>query len=289
MPHVATVDALAHTISDLFKAQRLTLFAGAGVGAIAGLPDWQQYMESLASVAQSYEPETAALMRARMRADLYAEAAHYYKTCALIPHSDKFQRLVEPFKKYDPTKLACIANLPFEAIITTNYENSLHDAWISRHHRLPFCAELGDGTLRAALFRKDCYIARIHGRVDVPESIVIDTDDYSRILGDDAYIDLLKEIFTQKCCLFVGFSFLDPAIRGVLETVKAKMGVYPSTHHAFIPSSAVGLAERMAPFNIKITYYDGDHDHQILWDAFEIVCRELTEVPASGGISRSHR
>ena len=64
MANVAGVEALARTISDLFKAQRLTLFAGAGVGAIAGLPDWRKYMESLASTAELYEPETAALMRA---------------------------------------------------------------------------------------------------------------------------------------------------------------------------------------------------------------------------------
>jgi len=103
---------LAEKISRLFKEKRLTLFAGAGVGVLAGLPDWQKYMESLASLAESYEPETAALMRTRMRAELYPEAAHYYKTCALIPRSEKFAKIAEPFKKYDPSKLRCLANLP---------------------------------------------------------------------------------------------------------------------------------------------------------------------------------
>jgi NAD-dependent SIR2 family protein deacetylase len=128
MTSITTSAALAEKLSLLFKAKQLTLFAGAGVGVLAGLPDWQKYMDLLAVVAESYEPETASLMRARMKAELYPEAAHYYKSCALIPNNEKFTRIAEPFKKYDSSKLRCLANLPFESIITTNYENSLHDA-----------------------------------------------------------------------------------------------------------------------------------------------------------------
>lgn len=282
MASTTTCAALAEKVSLLFKEKRLTLFAGAGVGVLAGLPDWQSYMEALAAVAGSYEPETASLMRARMKAVLYPEAAHYYKTCALIPNNEKFTRIAEPFRKYDSSKLRCLANLPFEAIITTNCEKSLHDAWVSENRRLPFCAELGDGTLTAALFRHEFYLARIHGRVELPESMVLDTDDYVRLQRDDAYIDLLKDLFTRRSCLFVGFSFLDPAIRAVLETVKAKMGAFPQMHHALLPATATGLAERMAPFNIQVMYYDGADNHKVLWEAVDRVANELTDVSTAG-------
>src|SRR5206468_1903317 len=93
------------------------------------MPTWSSYLEHLAAVAQQYEPETAALMRKRAANGQFLEAGQLYKTCTEIPRGVMYERLVEPFKAYDATKLRALVALPNAAIVTTNFDRALHDAY----------------------------------------------------------------------------------------------------------------------------------------------------------------
>ena len=188
------------------------LFAGAGVGARCGLPDWQQYLAYLTNVAARFELETASLMGVRVGQGLLAEAVSMFKRCPLIPEADKFLELAAPFghERYKPKALHALTALPFYAIATTNYDRCLHDSYAAVNHRAPATAELGDATLRQALYKwNSFYIARIHGRAEVPKSIVIATEDYDRLEQDSDYTEFLFHVLTRTACLFVGYSFVD--------------------------------------------------------------------------------
>lgn len=260
-------------------AKNPALFAGAGVGAVAGLPTWPQLMEYLAEVAEkNNDIETAKLIRKRYEGGYYLNAATIYKTCPTIPVGEIFSQLAIKFNDAnDYKKLNALVSLPFRAIFTTNYDRSLHDAYSDVARRSPKTVELRDPTMRTATFNKDFYIARLHGRAEVPDSIILDENDYKSLLSDNDYLDLLGHIFKNYDCLFVGFSFLDPAINFVLDVIEKRLSPnYPKTHTALLPEDAnKELIGRLAKKNIKTLHYDPGYSHFALWEGFKLSSKEI--------------
>jgi hypothetical protein len=259
---------LAKTIAEAIGNEPCFLFAGAGIAARAGLKTWFTYIEHLATVAEKYEPLIAQLMRKWLESKLLLEAAHLYKTCPQIPTGERYSKLAEPFidTQYDAAVLSPLASLPFAGVVTTNYDRSLHDAFGKARQTAPPCVELHDPALREALYWSTFYIARVHGRAEVPKSIVLDVDDYNSLYSNSEYQDFLHHVLTQKTCLFVGFSFLDPAIDRILQYI-ADRGVQPKKHFALVSPVSDGLLERLAKHNIAVTLYDPKDNHSILWAA----------------------
>lgn len=274
---------LSEVMVNIFKHGSVSLFAGAGVSGRAGIPTWTSYLDGLASTAEKYEDLTAQMMRARLKSNLLLEAAHLFKICPAMPVGEKLRALAAPFTKghYDPTKLASLAALPFEMVATTNYDNSLHDAFAISHQCSIKTAELDDATMKQAPFWKDFHIVRLHGRAEVPDSIVIDEMDYRGLLTNNDYKDLLRNILSSRSLVFIGFSFIDPAINEILEFY-ASLGVYPRLHYAFVPQGNQGLSERLARYNINVTEYDPKDDHACLWGALNLCSKPVMQetIPA---------
>lgn len=254
------------------------LFAGAGVGVHAGLKNWNDFISHLIQVAENYEPETATLMKVRSKAGLLAEAARYYKLSCMIPEGEKFAQLAAPFQddKFNPRKLDMLVKLPFEAVVTTNYDRSLDDSWAHVHRRAPSTYELDDGSLKQAAFESGFYIARIHGRARNPESMVVSTDDFSQLDSNPMYRDfLVQNILTRHSCLFVGFSFLDPAISKIFDILEKYVGPsYPKKHYAVLGEGSGALAAKLAKFNIQVFSYP---EYRDLWSCIESLPLKLVD------------
>lgn len=269
-------DSLLNPLSG----ERPILFAGAGVGARAGLPDWGRFVSHLTSVASKYEKETATIMEARARAGLLADAVFYYKKCPLIPEGEKWAQLAAPFvdEKTDPDKLLQLVKLPFAAIVTTNYDRSLDNAWAAVNRKAPRTFELDDGSLKQAPFCNDFYIARIHGRATMPQSMIASSEDFASLDGNTYYRDfLLQNVLLRQKCLFVGYSFSDPAINKILKLLEDLLGpTYTKKHFALLPEGAGDLAARFARFNIQVLPYT---DHKALWDCIESLPLKLVGEP----------
>jgi hypothetical protein len=274
----------ANGISDtiykfLTTSNNPALFAGAGVGARAGLPTWLQFMEHLAAVANNYDPLTGELIRRRTESGHYLNAALIYKTCPQIPRGEKYKQIATPFcSPPSPEKLRALVSLPFIAIFTTNYDRSLHDAFASVVGKSPKTVELEDPTMSRAPYYTDFYIARIHGRAEVSETIVFAENDYKRIEEDECYIDLVRHILTRYSCLFLGFSFVDPAIDNVFRIIEDRLSPgFPKLHLAILPADADRrLTARLTRFNIKTVQYEVSEEHSALWEGINLTSREFT-------------
>jgi SIR2-like domain len=280
MSNPLPIEELAQKIVAFVRRPQPLLFAGAGVGVHAGLPDWYQYLNHLVIVAERYEPQTAQLMRLRVDQQLLSEAVSLYKRCPVIPDAESFAELAAPFGPacYQSDKLHALVALPFAAIATTNYDRSLHDAYAVVHKKAPLSAELADPTLRHAIYNWNTfYIARIHGRAEVPRSIVASTEDYAQTEVDSDYTGFLFHVLTRTSCLFVGYSFLDPAIQRVLRAIRDRIGMVPSKHAALLPSNATKLAVELAKYSIELWPYDAANSHESLWKSFR---RALSDVAA---------
>ena len=231
---------ITKAITDFISTHEApVLFAGAGVSAKAGVPTWGEYLKRLAEISRPYDPLTRHIMMERIAEGNYTEAASYYFICSKIPEAEKYQALCQPLKEYDHKKIATLTDLPFTAYVTTNYDRVLHDAFAISRNVSAVDVHLGDTTLNSAPFMTDCYIARIHGRSEAPETMILDKNHYKNLLKDTGYIDYLTHIFTRKQILFIGFSFLDPAIFSVLTTVRERVGkVHQGRHLALLPDGA---------------------------------------------------
>jgi len=286
-------EQLTSRIVDFVQQRGSCLFAGAGVGKRAGLPTWLEYFEYLASVAGRYEEETAVLMCKRLKTCHYLEAADLYKACTEIPNGEKYRELASPFTStpnYSPNKLRALMALPFSAVVTTNYDRSLHDAYYSLFERqlesgltlkAPKFVELGDSSMRQAIFWTDLYIARIHGRAEIPQTMVLDRNDYGRTKDDPSYQDFLLHILKTYHCLFVGYSFVDPAINRVLQVMRDTLPQpYPQLHLALLPSDCdPGLHAELAKYNIEVIEYDPTNEHESLWESIRAAQREIRTLP----------
>ena len=277
-----------------FVAQRGScLFAGAGVGKKAGLPSWPEYLAHLSSVAGQYEEETAILMRKRVVENYYLEAAQLYKSCVVIPSGEKYKQLVSPFisnPRYSPNNLRALMALPFSAVVTTNYDRSLHDAYYSLYEnqeesglrlKAPLYVELGDASMKRAIYWTDFYIARVHGRIEIPDSMVLCRDDYRRTEEDPSYQDFLLHVLTRYRCLWVGYSFVDPAITRIFELMcEVLPQPYTQLHLALLPSDCdPKLRGELARYNIEVVEYDPETDHEDLWESIKEAQRQIRTSP----------
>jgi hypothetical protein len=270
---LSSPEEVAKFLDDRFSGPDVILFAGAGVGKRIQLPDWPEYVELLAKFAEGYEKPTADLMRLRAAENQYAEAFEFLNRCRPIVAAERYRALAAPFLQcaYDPAPLKSLVSLPFKSIATTNFDSSLLEAYVQSKGKLPKTAGPSDTPLKECPYWDEFFVARIHGKVEHPPSMVLSTEAYARLENDAGYIDFLNHILTHKRCLFIGFSFIDPAIGNVLRSIADKSIISKETHHALLPESASPeLLGALAQIGVRAQIYRESPQHSILWDGIEI-------------------
>ena len=259
-------------VADFFRKSRdPVLFAGAGVSAKAGIPAWGDYLFGLAQVVEPHDPHTAALMMDMIRNKNYPLAATYYLLSPTMRDVDKYKAIRDPLLTYNSTSISALGKLPFKAYVTTNYDRVLHDVYAAEHGKAALEVHRGDPTLKEVLFTSDFYVARIHGRSEIPYSIVLSKDHFTELVSDQSYIDFLAHLFTRRQVLFVGFSFLDPAIQHVLSVVQKNVGrLHDGAHLALLPHGADSqFITELDRNNISMGFYDTQSDYKELWDCLD--------------------
>lgn len=263
-------ETFCQRLRSILSTESLVLFAGAGVGVWAGLPDWLKYTQSLVDLAKRHDPAIASTMKERIRRRKFIDAFLFYNLSDLIPQGDKLRYIAQPFgrTKYDSNKLRSLMALPFKNVVTTNFDMSLHDAWAANNGVSPICFELADESLAQAAFYPEFFIARIHGRAEDPKSMVLDTDHYKKLASHELYMDfVVQTTLSHQPCLFIGYSFDDPAIIFVLDILKDLKGPhYAMKHYALVRSDDNSLAARLAEFNIEVLTYE---DHNVPWKCMD--------------------
>src|SRR3989344_3449439 len=246
------------------------LFAGAGVSAKAGIPVWGDYLEGLAQITRGPAPYTFQQMMLEIKRKEYPLAATYYLLCKDLRDADKYKAIQKPLLSYNHKAIAELARLPFKGFVTTNFDRALHDAYASEQGKAALPVHRGDPTLKEILFSQEFYIARIHGRSEVPDSIVLSQEHFTELKSDQSYIDFLMHIFTRKQVLFVGFSFLDPAVQHVLSVIQKNVGrLHDGAHLALLPKDADGqFLSHLENSNISKVFYDPQSGHKELWESF---------------------
>jgi SIR2-like domain len=240
-------------------------------------------MGILAEICRDYGENAAAdLIEIRANDGDYLGAASIYKTCRRIPDGERLSRMAAPFRRTTSQVpldlLEILVSLPVSGIVTPNYDRSLHDAYAKYQGSSALPLELSDSTLRNAALVTEFFIARIHGRAEVPQSMILDHSDYALLANNKDYTDFLVTLLRERPTLFVGFSFVDPAIDFVLKTYKENFGPnFPRMHLAIVPDDRTSqLFSALAAVNIRTVTYALDAEHKDLWRALRIGFEETS-------------
>jgi hypothetical protein len=114
--------------------------------------------------------------------------------------------------------------LPFELIITTNFDCLLEDAF--RNGKKPY-AKIYSSKDYSVYRSKRRKILKIHGDVENFDSIVVTKKQYELVSMDNSlYKYILKTLIVDKTLLFIGYSLSDPDFLALLKEVKSDLQDY---------------------------------------------------------------
>lgn len=138
-----------------------------------------------------------------------------------------------------------IANLPVEAVWTTNYDQLMEKAF--REAGKIYDAKVTTDNFSTTRRGKEVTIYKMHGDVTQPQDAVLTKEDYELYaITREVFTNALKGDLVSKNFLFLGFSFTDPNIDYILSRIRILMGQNPRQHYCVMkwPSKPTGRAKR---------------------------------------------
>jgi hypothetical protein len=158
-----------------------------------------------------------------------------------------------------------IGRLAFRGFLTTNYDDFIEGAaLVQKGLRLDkFYEHTIEGVL-GAYREKRPFIVKLHGDLTEPNSIVLGSRAYERVLyTNNSYCRCLDTIFATASVLFVGFGASDPNVEAITSRVAAFDGHTPRHWMLLSAGSILPLkAKRLRKDKgIRVIQYQQDEEH----------------------------
>lgn len=130
--------------------------------------------------------------------------------------SDYFEKVTSQHPRLlqeELDKLASLSHNSIAGIITTNYDTLLESLF-------DFTTYIGQEELLFSAPQGIAEIYKIHGCATIPQSIVINSEDYKRIDAKSKYLAAkLLTIFVEHPIIFIGYSISDEDIKQILNNI----------------------------------------------------------------------
>jgi hypothetical protein len=280
------------------RTGRALALVGAGFSARLAYPSWEKLVSTMAEEAREQSALSssrgAAVRHLNPAIDQFDDILWRAEEYRMAMREERFGRfLANIFGTSDKTDFCvdAVVRLPFQHILTTNYETSLERShaihrptddvtvvnWDDENAVLQLMYALVDD----APGRRYVYL---HGRIDQgsarPASSVILTDrDYTRrYLRDDRTVRKLFAIFAMRRVCFFGFSLTDPDLTAILRQVAAALGYERPRHFAFIGVKTEAEKELHRKrlrnkFGIEGIFYTKENNHGRLEQVMRVLLR----------------
>jgi hypothetical protein len=247
----ATISLVARDLTYLREAHRngnLVPVIGAGLSiAAAGLPSWGQLLERGLAYVESLAVDNS--LRLKAARDLAAagdllNAFDILQKCLSEPTGSDYVASIE-YQGFlnetfqDPVVkstdlLQAVRDLSPRIAVTTNYDTLLEDFGATRDQKS--LTWLQPAEIRT-MIRAGSGVIHLHGRYDLPASVVLSQRDYDRVVNERDTKAISQALFHTGVLLFVGMSVDgadDPHLRSLLEEFKALTGRSGSDQHPHI-------------------------------------------------------
>lgn len=234
-----TVPELPKDLINRIRDGKCILFAGAGTSLDAGLPTWHELLENMIDqVMDCGQIDAGQKKELEELLDIqdYTVVAEF---CKDMLGAKGFANLIKDrlsTKNRVSAMHKLLAEIPFKAVITSNYDN-----FLEKNHRnykviLPDDINKDGQDAVSSFFEDDMFpIFKVHGSYEDPGSIILTDNDYRNVIfRKPRYRDNLKRLFEDKSLLFVGFSFRDSSINLLLQEIFTITDGMSNYHYAFI-------------------------------------------------------
>ena len=282
------------TVPGLVEAARagnLVPFIGAGISCQAktsddrNFPTWEKLIKEMAGRAciqgmiGNEEREEIGRLVDRGR---HLMAAQHLKDTAV------FEEVIK--ERFDPEGAEPgvihteLFNLGASLIVTTNYDKLLEEAYCNKHKRYPTVVTFEKAhdvvfNLRGDK-RKSPLIFKIHGTVDDPRNVVLAEKDYRKLIyKEPGYRTVLSAIFVTKVVLMLGFSFTDPELTVLTESLRDAFQHTSTPDYIVLPAGKKGSVEKRRlrmDFGLHVIEYDENNREVELLD----LVRQLAKIVA---------
>jgi hypothetical protein len=155
-----------------------------------------------------------------------------------------------------------VAKIGFRAYLTTNYDGFLEEAY-SRLHGVALQKYYERTILNVweAWRQKEKFIFKLHGDISDPETLILGTRSYERVMGvESQYINCLEFIISNASVLFMGFGGSDPDLDSITSRV-AQFDGRLKRHWMVVPEGELPVlkAKRLASDRgIRVVEYPHD-------------------------------
>jgi len=194
------------------------LFVGSGLSAAAGLPTWSKLLEEITAWAERERPGVVSAGEIK---DLLATgklteiAEHLRDNLGLDGLQSALAEQLDVKNRPLPEAHRIFSQLPFRAIITTNFDRLIERAY---DQKIPVATQRDAEQLADYIGNSDClFLLKAHGDIERAETIVLTETDYEQMIyANEAFKRSFITLLMTNAVLFVGYSVTDIDFRLLL-------------------------------------------------------------------------
>ena len=286
---------------ELVASEEAVLIVGAGSSVRVGYPDWPCLLKKLEDLAnecgdglkpdEKIREEDPLTYAEDIKSHIYDKKGNLHRYHNLL-YTSFARKTVSPDALHKKLVL-----LPFRGILTTNYDFVLEEALAATGQPAgpdtalvineDYAAPIHEFLMAMIDTRVPRRIVHLHGRYDVPDSIILSRKDYQSAYEGTSNLNLPNEnqkqrrsswklhrkllwaILATRRVVFAGFSMRDPYLNEMLDVVSNDLWRWDkSTHYAIMGlspcKSEISKATQLkSDFGIDTVFYeDFDNSHQ---------------------------
>ncbi|MDW8283151.1 MAG: tetratricopeptide repeat protein [Myxococcales bacterium] len=246
-----------HLLLERLQSGQLVLCAGAALGASEGRPTWCGIVERLLGRLEP-SPE---VQEARAMLERHPLTVSGFVRRSLGSTFREVLAEVVPRNGVLPEAVQLLSRLPFRAVLTTAYDDMIERAYAQHGRPIRVCTAYDAAeVLRQGRGR---FLLQVFGDPLRSRDVVFGAGDLLRLLADEGFCHLVRDLYHKRSFLFVGFDPRDPDFEILIDRILAApppAGSEPR-HFAVIPGlSRLARQELEAAFGIRV-FEDEDAVH----------------------------
>lgn len=223
----------------------VVLWVGAGFSLYAGMPSAKTLRELIISNCTEEEKDYFENQPLSEVASIFVDLRNGSR--------NELHKILQSVIDIEPKSLwahQLIVEIPqIDLIVTTNYDKLFEEAY-----GRDISTIISDSQLPLATKRTNLY--KIHGDINVPESIVLTSTDYTNFFRnhDKPLWNKIKTLLAEKTIIFLGYSLSDQNIDFLFENVINDIGSFQKEPYLVAPNLPKHILHRLT--QKKINYID---------------------------------
>jgi tetratricopeptide (TPR) repeat protein len=248
-----SIPAPSPDLIEALKNGRAIAIVGSGLTTQVGGPSWEDLLYGILAESCETRPEETERIKAafqEIKDNHLLGAAALLKSVLSSGFSNAVVRQIDSKRKLQPRKEikvtedicdalfeTCgprekrnlipsinhrmITQLPFRAIITTNYDRLLEQA--SPVEKISSVFMRSYPYLPKRVVESKWFLLKVHGSVDTPENIILSRDDYQRALFGEPLHEVLDSLFKTNEKFWIGYGHNDPTLDFLVDECREKL------------------------------------------------------------------